>query len=283
MDSKWLIIIDVDGTLLKPDGVTIPEINVKVIHRLIDEGHIICVNTGRGYYSIKELYHTLRLKHLSASFSGNYIYEIKTGKTHFVNYFDNEYINKIVLPLLKQNKIKSFAYENERKTYLSGNYRYLYPYTHLEFKNEYHLIDEKGLLKDKYCTFFIEPSPETDWKQIYNLFNKLKKYNVYKIPLADYFDTVSDQVFIELNSLKYNKGTALKFFQKFYKIDDSHTLCIGDSKNDIPMFKASKNSVALRNAKDGVQQFCNYITKNTAEEGGLGIFLNKFFKLNIDL
>lgn len=278
MNGKWLIILDVDGTLLKGDGITLPQNNIDTIRRLVADGHIVCINTGRGYYGVKEIYKHLNLKHLTSCFAGGYIFSFhdKSIKPQAI-YFDGELVMNLLKDRNVENKVKCFAFENEKQTYINSNHEQLYVYTYLEFKPNYKVIDINDLNKYKFNTFFIEPTTPENAEELIEFFNSTNYFNVYRIPLAEYFDTSTTKVFVELNNKKINKGHAVKYFQSFYQIDNDRTICFGDSSNDISMFKKVTHSVAMKNSKKDIKKYCKHVTKKTSNEGGVGDFLNTFF------
>lgn len=50
-----------------------------------------------------------------------------------------------------------------------------------------------------------------------------------------------------------NKGRALSMMSRYYDIPLDRTIAIGDSYNDIPMFRIAELPIAMGNAEDGVK------------------------------
>ncbi len=60
--EKFLFAIDLDGTLLSSSRENIvPENCIKAIQRAKDEGHVVCIFTGRPWRSTKPIYDMLGL------------------------------------------------------------------------------------------------------------------------------------------------------------------------------------------------------------------------------
>ncbi len=58
-------------------------------------------------------------------------------------------------------------------------------------------------------------------------------------------------------------------------------MSFGDGENDLELIKMSAHGVAMKNGVDYIKQHAQHITDLTNEEGGVGDFLNKYFKLGL--
>ena len=65
-----------------------------------------------------------------------------------------------------------------------------------------------------------------------------------------------------------NKAAAVRFFQKHLGIRDEETAVFGDSSNDIPMFKLTGYSFAMKNAAPDIQQKAGFITEEDNDHNG---------------
>lgn len=64
-----------------------------------------------------------------------------------------------------------------------------------------------------------------------------------------------------------------------FNIKQEDTLVIGDSDNDRAMFAFGGYSVAMKNARQEIQEITNEVTQFTNEEDGAALFLeSKFLK-----
>lgn len=74
METKpYLIALDLDGTLLKDDK-TISENTLHTIQRLKDDGHYVCISTGRPYRSSSMYYQQMELTTPIVNFNGAFVH-----------------------------------------------------------------------------------------------------------------------------------------------------------------------------------------------------------------
>lgn len=74
METKpYLIALDLDGTLLKDDK-TISENTLQTIQRLKDDGHHVCISTGRPYRSSSMYYQQMELTTPIVNFNGAFVH-----------------------------------------------------------------------------------------------------------------------------------------------------------------------------------------------------------------
>lgn len=66
-----------------------------------------------------------------------------------------------------------------------------------------------------------------------------------------------------------NKAASVKFFMDYLNIKNSDEVAVfGDSGNDVPMFKMTKNSYAMKNAIDDIKKQANFVTEFENHENG---------------
>lgn len=71
----------------------------------------------------------------------------------------------------------------------------------------------------------------------------------------------------EITNGKINKGTGIQKVLDTLGMDHVHTVAIGDSDNDIPMFKKVNFAIAMGNASQGAKDNADYVTKDILEDG----------------
>src|SRR5690625_593316 len=71
----------------------------------------------------------------------------------------------------------------------------------------------------------------------------------------------------ELEHKHASKGNAVTYLAKILNIDLNKSMAIGDSENDISMFKVVTDSYAMANANDQVKSNAKHITTNNDEHG----------------
>lgn len=71
-NNRYLIVSDLDGTLLNNKG-ELDQLTIKVVKKLINNGHIFCILTGRPIETSLPIYRQLGLKHLLSNHNGSCI------------------------------------------------------------------------------------------------------------------------------------------------------------------------------------------------------------------
>ena len=91
---------------------------------------------------------------------------------------------------------------------------------------------------------------------------------VYNDIIEKYNDIID--VYQNVNNLDFapkgcSKGNALKMIMDYYKIDKDNMNCIGDSWNDLPMFKTIENSFTFTYSPVDVQKETKHVINNLEE------------------
>jgi Cof subfamily protein (haloacid dehalogenase superfamily) len=77
------------------------------------------------------------------------------------------------------------------------------------------------------------------------------------------------ETMLEFTDINATKGNALTYLSAHLGIDMKDVIAIGDNENDISMIKAAGLGIAVKDAKDDVKMFADYITNRTCVEGVL--------------
>ena len=79
-------------------------------------------------------------------------------------------------------------------------------------------------------------------------------------------------MWLDIYKLGVNKGTALRWFQKFFGVTGEETLALGDQQNDVEMLKAARHSYAVGNAIPEAKRAARYVTESCEDGGALKVF-----------
>ena len=75
-----------------------------------------------------------------------------------------------------------------------------------------------------------------------------------------------------------NKAASVKFFMDHLNLTSDEVAVFGDSGNDVPMFQTTKNSYAMKNARDEIKKYANFVTEFPNYENGAMLEVLKFIK-----
>lgn len=267
--GKYLITLDLDGTLLNSSSVISPTTK-ETLENLKNDGHIIVIATGRPYRATKQFYDELNLSTPLIVDNGAAIYQEK--ESLFEPF--RETIPKSVLDELflfsKENIVTAF--------YNLDNNIYIYNYIDdVEF---YYFIkhDTNVYSGDLNNPDFPEP---TNFvlaikPQFVEAFENYISNNLPEIDFRRWFkdeDVASYEVF----SKGVSKGSALNKLREFYNIPLSKTISFGDSDNDIELLKESGHGVKMKNGSVRLKTY-HAKTSHTNDDDGVIKYLLKFFK-----
>lgn len=117
-------------------------------------------------------------------------------------------------------------------------------------------------------------------KVLYNCNDTNKLDKIKKIIEDKFGDNVfvfySKNNYLEVLSNEGNKGIALEYLANYLDIKQNEVLAIGDSENDIYMIKYAGLGVCMKNGRESVKQYADYITNNTNNENGVAEVIKKF-------
>ena len=261
-----LIASDLDGTFLNSKK-KIPEKNIEIINKFIDKGLVFVPSSGRDLPSIKELISNdiKDIKYYSC-FNGARIFKGDT-LIHSVK-MDKE----MCLDILKKGIELGLKYSG------TSGYDVCYSQLDTEYYTEFKLENTKYTF---HSNEKLDNLKAFDFEKIVffgtqDVFKVLRKYVEEK-----YGDKVnifvSGEIVIDIVSKECSKGNALKIIAQDMGIYLDEIIAFGDNENDLSMLKEVGYPVAMQNAVKIVKENISEITTVSNEEGGVGLYLEKFF------
>ncbi|MFZ7132353.1 MAG: Cof-type HAD-IIB family hydrolase [Eubacteriales bacterium] len=259
-----LLALDIDGTLVKDtDEISSPV--KKAIFEVKEQGIDIVLLSGRNYFGMKPYVEELRLSTLTASANGTVIVDVIKDQIVYEETIDIAVAKEIALEAKKRGLLvinmsgyniqtEDFCHApKEIRNFMHFNFMIIEDViacieakrpNKISVAGDYHILKE---FRSEYLSQF---------KDIFNMEFGMKN-------------------FLEIYSNKAGKGNALEYIAHQLGHGKEHIISIGDSENDIDMFKASGCSVAMGNARDLVKSHADYITQSV-EENGAAAAIEKF-------
>ncbi|MBT1329134.1 HAD family phosphatase [Mycoplasma bovis] len=273
--EKFLFAIDLDGTLLSSSRENIvPENCIKAIQRAKDEGHVVCIFTGRPWRSTKPIYDMLSLNTVVSNYNGAQIHNPKDD--NFIPHIKYLNLNEMLYILGDQKvkkEISNLAIEGPGWVQLEhrdDDIEAVFGFSSAE-KFTVGINLNKVPLSPTGIVFDVKETTDAEELRRYlrARYGDLGEFSYWSKGegLTPVFD---------ITNVTVNKGRALSLLSRYYGVDLDHTIAFGDGFNDVPMFKVATVSVVLGNAADLVKRHATVRLKKTNKEGGVGDYINKF-------
>lgn len=248
-----VIFFDIDGTLVTEDehGI-IPESTKAAIAKTRRKGNLTFVNTGRTAFNISK-----KIKELG--FDG-YICGCGTyieygGSVISENRLEQSFCREIAY-LMRECGVTP-VYEDRDGYFFDGkipfndtlrNFLDVFVDPDIDITGR---VEDEDFIFDKFVVWLDDNSDEEKFRSV----------------VGKYFDIIDRSGrFYENVPLGFSKATGIKCILDRLGIPLENAYVIGDSMNDLPMFRAVPNSIAMGGAEQ-VYPYVSYITTSIEEDG----------------
>lgn len=267
-----LIALDLDGTLMLPDHITVSQRNKEVLKKAHDSGVKITISTGRTLSVIYRVIEQIPFIDYVMYSDGAALYDVKNKKVIYQKPIDFE-ITKEVIEYLNSSEVYYNIYLDGKIVTQKGRERF--------FKNS-------GLPKEfiedyiRNTTVYenlLDSIKRMGAELIVGFFNNEKDY----INAMSFIDDYKDRLYVtsafqnefEMTNIDATKGKTMDYICKLENIENKNVLAIGDSLNDLPMLEFAGVSVAMGNAQDEIKQSADFVTETNANDG-VAVAVEKF-------
>lgn len=272
LSEKYLIAIDLDGTLLTDDK-KISTTSRTVLTNLIEQGHIVVIATGRSHRMSILYYNELGLKTPLINSNGAVMHhplDHKWGKYHTpLNYNTAHEIIEICYEFQSKN-IVAAVHDSIYLDQYDENIANFYGQGHRK-----HGDFIVGSLKEKLIENPTLMMLYPDKKHVESLTNTLNDLHAEVIDHRNWGEPFH---IIEVMNKQMNKGAAIKKVADYYDIPQKRIIAFGDEGNDLSMIDYAGIGVAMGNGIEEVKSIANFVT-DTNEEHGVATFLANYFNL----
>ncbi|XBC38218.1 MAG: Cof-type HAD-IIB family hydrolase [Buchnera aphidicola (Floraphis meitanensis)] len=267
-----IISSDLDGTLLSPK-YHLSEYTKNIVQKLVKSGIHFVIATGRHYTEVMKVKSNLGISDFIITSNGARIYDPYNQLVYNCDLNKNIVIQLINRFLLEKDiSIQLYSHNN---WYVSDNlYNDFNSYSSLGFR--YKLLNSE-VLKNKNISKIFFTSININ-KLLF-----LKKYivNKYKNIVNASFSCSNC---LEIVSSKVSKGNALKLVSNFLGLSLKNCLSFGDGMNDKEMLEMSGKGCIMKNGDPDLKKCLPHIEIiGSNMEDGVARYLNKFFKLILDI
>lgn len=259
-----LIATDLDGTLLSKES-NISDKNLNAVKNFYDKKVITIPVTGRTLYEIPEKIRNDSSFRYFIYSNGAGIYDKEKGNLYYdpietetaKKIFDllNSYDTLVEIyslgePLIDKNKYgeKPFDYYKVDKSFKKCMIE-----TRVKVDDFYNILDKNDIKAEMFNVFFRNQDDRTECRK------KIEKL------FPDIEITTSLDNNLEIMKKGINKGSALINICKILNIDTNFVIALGDSRNDISMFKKAGTKLAVNNACDELKNMADTVICNNDE------------------
>ncbi|UAC49059.1 Cof-type HAD-IIB family hydrolase [Bacillus aquiflavi] len=269
MAEKFLIALDLDGTLLKDDK-TISEKTKQVIQKAKAAGHIVMISTGRPFRSSEIYYRELELNTPIVNFNGAFVHHpLDSGWGIFHTPLNINIAKKIV------DALQSFKFNNIIAEVIDDVYFHYHDEKLLDIfgfgKPNITTGDLRQFLKDSPTSMLIhadESNVETIRKHLTDVHAEVIDHRSWAAPWY----------VVEIVRYGLNKAVGLKKVADYYGIPRERVVAFGDEDNDLEMLDFAGKGIAMGNAIDKVKTIANEVTL-TNEEDGIAVYLSELLNI----
>ena len=265
-----LLATDLDGTLFYPKKRIrlISNRTRNMIRTFIDDGNSFVVVSGRNIGPCTRVFKRLDREGYAIGCNGSFILE--KGKFIFKKTFEPEILHKVIKYVEDNFIIRGFyvmSEDNEfvqREKFKSPIYRFmnaLWYFYQGALRNPYKISKEKFneiIDKGKAFKLMIMFGVSAKSKKRSSEANKL----LFK-EFGNEVETSWSNEFIEVSPYGCSKSNGLKFLENYLKIQHDDIFVVGDSGNDISMFKEyQEHSFCMSHAPLSVSKYASHTIKH---------------------
>lgn len=260
MKQKYLIALDLDGTLLT-DKKTITPKTQRFFNKLYKKGHHIVIATGRPLRAAFEFQKKLGIEGPLVTHNGVFAsHPLNSDFPRLLITFDHHVLQNIVAEI-GYDKFENLMVETEKTVYLlhqdeelnnffwndRGNIKYGDPFLHL---NEHPLT----------LIFLFKRVTPTLKEEITRI---VKKHSDYKIRFW------ANSPYAELYQENGTKKNGLIHVANSLNIDRENVIACGDFYNDYEMLEWAGHSILMKNGARELRSIAKYITEKDNNNDGL--------------
>ena len=245
---KYTFFLDIDGTLIHAGNRYPTEALLRIVDEAQGAGHRFFINTARSYANVDPNQFPIdRFNGLCSGCGTCITYE---GRMIYENLLPPEKAFEVTEHIMKAQPKLKFVLEGTRALYATPynpwNPVAAYAFTEVaELRGKFPDIDVQKL-----ATFAGEfVTPET------------------AEPLMEDFDVYFHPNYTEIVPKGYSKGKAAEIVEKLLNVPHESTVAIGDSHNDVPMFKSCAISIAMGNSPEEVKREADIVTETVSDDG----------------
>jgi len=257
--DRWLIGLDIDGTLVHDDGFLSPEV-AREVRRVKELGHEVIIATGRSAPNAVPVVQDLGIKD-GFLVSSNGAVTVELDQNHPKGFKISDVISfdpaEVLSQLIENLPEAHFAVED-----VDGSYRFHRPFPSYALGDQNFETPLEELMHREVSRVVVL-SPQHDVEEFLGL--------ISKIGLASVSYAIGYTAWLDISPQGVSKASALETQRSRLGIKNSQVLVMGDGRNDIQMFEWAKSSgglaFAMGQASDEVKFAATDVTSSVTDNG----------------
>lgn len=246
---KQIIFFDIDSTLYSHTSKCVPESTLMALAKLKEKGKLLFIATSRSLVEITNLPQNLMdmMDGLICEGGAKVFYHNKAIIEHTM---EESGKHRLIQLLNESNLAFRYCGLGNDINYLDHDDTYAFN----RFNELYEMIPPVKKYTNQPLTHILFYCFDD------GLFNQI----INQIPSLEF---VQLQTAFEATAKGVTKGSALKQVCAYLNIPVAHSVCFGDSANDIEMIKQSGLGIAMGNSAKCVQRVSDYVTSDIDDNG----------------
>lgn len=248
-----VIFFDIDGTIIDGRDQAIPDSAIRAVEKLKENGHVAIVNTGRPFLQIDH-------RVMNMAFRG---FACACGMEVLL---DGEYLTRVKPTLALRRR----SVECSRKYGMHSFYETPDGGILLD-KNSFHPImsrEVERLRRAGYPIHELAREGEPDFVKFVTYAGEHGDVAAFKAEMGrDYTVIDREDGMYELVLKGYTKAAGIQRILDHLGVAPQDTYAIGDSNNDLPMFRFAAHSACMGGGSEDAKQAAEFVTTPVLEDG----------------
>jgi Cof subfamily protein (haloacid dehalogenase superfamily) len=258
-NDRWLIGLDIDGTLVHDDGFLSPEV-VRQVQRVKDLGHEVIIATGRAAANAVPVVRDLGIE-FGVVVSSNGAVTVELDNAHPKGFKMTDIVTfdpaEILTQLIEHLPEAHFAVED-----IDGSYRFHRPFPTYALGDQNFETPLEQLMHHPVSRVVVL-SPKHEVEDFLGL--------ISKIGLSSVSYAIGYTAWLDISPQGVTKASALENQREKLGIQKHQVLVMGDGRNDIEMFQWAKAggglAFAMGQAPEEVQLAATDVTSSVTDDG----------------
>jgi Cof subfamily protein (haloacid dehalogenase superfamily) len=266
--STRLIVTDLDGTLLDPNG-KVHEVDAEAVRRLRSLGVIVTICTGRMYSGTRAIARELGISGPVACVDGCHIVDGRTDATLCVH----------TLPVSAAEGLRRLLAERELATFVFSSDTIIHDHRgaqHLSYLSTWsermqavpELLDEAAWdgLPEKAAVVALGDRVRIE--QVAENLDRASRDTLQVVTFALRKAASLPEWALIARRGGIDKGTATRFLAEYHHVDLADVIVVGDWVNDVSMFAVAGRSFVMSQAPSEVKQVASDMLRANVWSGG---------------